>query len=488
MTFRNILMAALVVAAALRAGPARGQSFGSEQLARVDSFILPAGYDDSYYRSFVDRSIVGDTAERGDAAGPAPATNKELCPAEMPGPDCPCPDCCSWPCQCPCPPAACLPCPRINLINPCWQLLVGGNITLDMLYNSARPVAPGTPFFLTPRGPFDDDTFDLHARQTTLYFAAVGPQMGNMQSGGLILFNFYNDSVIEDRYGFLPIQAYGELKNETWRFAAGLQSDIFAPVLPTVLPFSYLEASGNAGIFRSQLRLERFFYPASDSQIMLQAGICEPIPTIVNDSSIVTGSPALVEDNGWPNVEARIAWAVGQPEQVGLEVKRPFEVGISTVGGQIRTTLAVPLTRVVADVWGLAADARWRINDRWGLAGEVFHGQALGTYGGGVFQNVNTATFAAVHATGGWAEFYYYLNPCLHTHIGFGIDDPADSELFIAQIARNRTIFTNLIWDVNQSFRIAGELTFRETGYIGPSALIPDNDGIGLHGQVQWKF
>jgi hypothetical protein len=31
-------------------------------------------------------------------------------------------------------------------------------------------------------------------------------------------------------------------------------------------------------------------------------------------------------------------------------------------------------------------------------------------------------------------------------------------------------------------------LTFRETGYIGPAALIPDNDGIGLHGQVQWKF
>jgi hypothetical protein len=93
-----------------------------------------------------------------------------------------------------------------------------------------------------------------------------------------------------------------------------------------------------------------------------------------------------------------------------------------------------------------------------------------------------------VHATGGWAEIYYYLNPCLHTHVGFGIDDPADSELFIAQIARNQTVFTNLIWDVNQSFRIAGELTFRETGFIGPAALIPDNDGVGLHGQVQWKF
>jgi hypothetical protein len=40
------------------------------------------------------------------------------------------------------------------------------------------------------------------------------------------------------------------------------------------------------------------------------------------------------------------------------------------------------------------------------------------------------------------------------------------------------------IWDVNSTFRLAAELTFRKTDYI----LLPDNDGVGLHGQVQWKF
>src|SRR5262245_40640450 len=142
--------------------------------------------------------------------------------------DCPCCHCA--PCECPCEPAACLPCPRINLVNPCWQMLVGGQITLDMLFNSARPIAPGTPFFLKPDGPFDQDTFDIHARQTGMYFALVGPEMGNFRSGGLIVFNLYSDNVIVDRYGFLPYQGYGELRNEFWRFAAGLQADIFAPL------------------------------------------------------------------------------------------------------------------------------------------------------------------------------------------------------------------------------------------------------------------
>ena len=113
--------------------------------------------------------------------------------------------------------------------------------------------------------------------------------MGNFRSGGLIYFNFYNDNVIVDRYGFLPIQAFGELKNETWRFAGGLQMDIFAPLLPTVLPFSYLVASGNPGLYRGQLRAERYFYPSDIDQITFTAGISEPISTTVVDSALVPG-------------------------------------------------------------------------------------------------------------------------------------------------------------------------------------------------------
>lgn len=476
----NIVLAAAVLGLPTLA-PGQDWLNGGWNVGRVDGLpsppseptgLAPAGVAPTAYFAGGPQQVVDPIMMGSPPLGTQPCA------------DCPCPGCRCAPCECPCPPAACLPCPRINLINPCWQLLVGGNITLDMLFNGDRPVAPGTPFLLAPGGPFDQDTFDMHARQTAMYFAAIGPEVGNFRSGGLILFNFYNDAVIVDRYGVLPIQAYGELKNEDWRFAGGLQTDIFAPLLPTVLPFSYLMASGNAGVFRGQLRAERFFYPAEDEQITFTAGLSEPISTTINNSTAVTGSTALTEDNGWPDLEMRLAWAVGQPQQVGLEAKRPFEVGISTVLGQVRTTITGPLRRVVDDIWGVAVDFRWRINDFWGFAGEMFHGQTLGTYGGGVFQNVNSLTFESVHATGGWGEVYFYLTPCLHTHLGFGVDDPANSELAPTQIGRNETVFANLIWDVTQNFRLAGEFTYRETDYV----FLPDNDGVGIHGQMQWKF
>ena len=340
--------------------------------------------------------------------------------------------------------AAVLECPRINLINPSWNLLLGGTLELDMLFNSARPVAPGVPFFLAPGSPTGahQNTFDAHARQSNLYAVFSGPEIGNLKAGGLVLANFFNDAVIVDRYGFLPIQAYGDLKNEDWRVAAGLQIDIFAPLLPTVLPFSYLAASGNAGVYRGQFRIERFLHPSDNQQWTITAGISDPTATTINNVE-------LSEDNGWPDVEMRVAWAAGPLQQVGLLPQRPFEVGVSSVVGQLRTINA--LTRVVANVWGLAGDFRWRATERFGFAGEVYTGQALGTYGAGVFQNVNSTTFEAVHATGGWLETYYYLTPCLHSHVGFGIDDPVNRELAASQIGYNSTIFTNLIWDITKS-------------------------------------
>jgi hypothetical protein len=388
-----------------------------------------------------------------------------------------CPPCYCPSCECPETPKACEECPRVNNINPAWSIKIGGTVSLDALYNSARPVAPGTPFFLSPKGPFADDTFDIHARETTMYLAGSGPKIGDYETGALIMFALYNDSITVDRYGFLPFQAFGELKNEDWRFAGGLQVDIFAPVLPTVLPFSFLAGSGNAGIYRGQVRAERFWHPASDRQITFTFGISDANPTILNND-------VLSEDNGWPNVEMRAAWAAGPLKQQGLAAVRPFEIGVSSVVGQVRSTDLGPLTRVVADVWGLAGDFRWRVNEHWGFQGEVFTGQGLGTYGGDVLQTVNSTTFEAIAGTGGWIEVYFYCTPCVHSHWGYGIDDPVNADVAATQVNFNDTIFANIIWDVTQSFRLASEFTYRTTDYLA----LPGNEGFGLQWQMQWKF
>jgi hypothetical protein len=397
--------------------------------------------------------------------------------------------CRCYPCQCPLPEAPYIDCPRVSTLNPYFNVSLFGALKLDMLFSEPRAVSAGTPFLLAPGpvGGLSQNRVSIHARQSTLGAAFTGPQFGGLQSGGLLVAMFFNDAVIVDRYGLLPLMAFGELKNDDWRFAAGLQFDVFNPGMPTVLPFSALSASGNSGnSFRGQIRLERFLKPSQNVQWTLQGALSSPITTTIDPTLQIS------EDNGWPNVEARIALGLGQAELVGLEAKRPLEIGISGVVGQIRTTEPL-VAQVIADVWGIGADFRWKFLPFLGVAGELYSGQTLGSYSGGVLQSINldsltpaNSTLRAIRSTGGWLETFVYWTPCLHSHVGFGIDDPLDRDVAITQRTQNSTFFANAIWDVNQTFRVGFEFAWRETKYRSP--LIPNNEGPGFHTQFQWSF
>jgi hypothetical protein len=49
-----------------------------------------------------------------------------------------------------------------------------------------------------------------------------------------------------------------------------------------------------------------------------------------------------------------------------------------------------------------------------------------------------------------------------------------------------RALWSNLIWDVDEAFRIAFEATYRKTEYKEPTNL--PNKGFGFHTQFQWAF
>ena len=382
-------------------------------------------------------------------------------------------------CQCPPPEAPCIDCPHVSTLKPYSNLHIFGLLKADMLFNSSRPVSSGVPFFLAPRLPLEenDGTLSIHGRNSLLGVAITGPRIGAFQSAGVATAFFYNDNVIVDRYGILPLNVWGELRNEDWRFAAGLQFDVFSPRTPNMLVWSILSASGNTGNnFRGQFRIERFFHPAENVRWTIQTALSEPLPTSISPDF-------LSEDNGWPNVEGRLALGIGVPRGTGPLAGQPFELGISGVGGQLRT-VPVFSPDVIANVWGVGGDFHWRFSDCMGIRGEIYSGQGLGTYNGAVLQNINLDTLQSIRSNGGWGELFCYWTPCLHSHLGYGIDDPLDRDLTDTQRSRNETYFGNLLWNVTKTFRLGFEFTWRETAY----HTLTDNEGAGFHTQVQWSF
>lgn len=362
-----------------------------------------------------------------------------------------------------------------------FKLAFFGAVSSELICADARPLIPSAVAVVSPDFGRDTQIAEVSARSSYLGAAAVGPCVGSFQSGGLVLAYFYSSSILDDNYGFFIARAYGELKNDVWRFSAGLDGDVINPLNPEMVDWSPGFGAGNLGFLRGQLRAERYFHSGQNSQVTAQFALSNPIPTNYENFSVKEG---LTESNGWPNVEGRLALGVGRLVERAGTCVRAHEVGVSGLVGQLRRTGDQQTPNAIADVWATGADARFAITDRLGVKGEFYHGQTVGTYLGAVIQNFN-ANREGIRSTGGWVEVYYYWTPSLHSHFGGGVDDPLDADLTASQVRRNQFCFGNILWDVTKSIDVGFEVSRWETTYMAP---LHDNQAMVYDTRVRLKF
>lgn len=362
-----------------------------------------------------------------------------------------------------------------------FKLALFGAFSGEMIFADARPLIPSAVTAISPDFGRDTQIAQVSARSSYLGAAAVGPCIGSFRSGGLILAYFYSSTILDDAYGFFIARAYGELKNEDWRYSIGVDGDVINPLDPEMINWAAGRGAGNLGFLRAQFRVERYFHPSDECQVTAQFALTNPTPSNYENFSLKEG---LTESNGWPNLEGRLALGVGRMVPRGGICVRAHEVGVSGTVGQLRRTGDLLTPNAVADVWAVGADARVAVTDRLGVKGEFYHGQTVGTYLGAIVQNFN-ADRQGIRSTGGWGEIYYYWTPCLHSHFGYGIDDPLDSDLTAGQARRNQFYFGNILWDVTRSLDVGLEVSHWDTAYIPP---LNDNSAMVYNTRVRVKF
>ena len=330
---------------------------------------------------------------------------------------------------------------------------------------------PGQPLIVSPKDPAH--SYDLSAQQSMVYAAFRGPKWGSWTPGAFALF-WLQDNLLSEGYSFTPVVVYGEIGNGAWRVAVGQNFDVFAPRDPDTLPNGKLAATGNPGAYRPQFRLERHFEAGPGFGGVVQLGASSPITTALPSDVDLTNLQAqeIVEDNGWPNLEARLNLGFGAyADRAGGRSLRPVELGVSGVMGQLRVLDNIrpsdPLTlvsdRSTVNVWGAALDGQIALGRRFGLSGELYIGHGLGEYMAGILQTYNRDTNQAVPTAGGWGQLYVYLADNLRLNLGYGIDHAQDSGVFGLQV--NSGIFANVAWDVNAWLQLGLEGNYKLTTY-----------------------
>jgi hypothetical protein len=140
--------------------------------------------------------------------------------------------------------------------------------------------------------------------------------------------------------------------------------------------------------------------------------------------------------------------------------------------------------------WSFNVDLNMPIGQRTGFQGEFFTGANLSSFLGGIGQGVCPCLRVPIRATGGWGEIWYDWTSSLHSHVGFGVDDPNNKDSLIGR-SYNQFIFANLVVDVADNLTTGIEVTYwktlyhdRRSGLVPPDQLSPSEPGESM--VVDW--
>lgn len=340
-----------------------------------------------------------------------------------------------------------------------------GSLWFNTVYETARTNPGDYAFYVYSASDRRGADCNVDAKSTRLGLDVGGPTLGDfgdLKTGGKVEIDFQGQFLQENKASVLLRHAYLEAKNDEYRILAGQTWDVISPLMPSTIMYSVDWGAGNIGYRRAQLRGERF-YGISDTVLLTTQGSMNV--DIASDFP-PTGTTAFIGDHSpWPVLEGRTALTLGERGKGA----RPITVGLSGhIGEQDFDFLTSPVVRnVPMRTWSANLDLYAPLTDRLGFQGEIYTGENLGAYLGGILQGVDIASRSPIGDRGGWLEVWYHITPRLHSHVGYTLDTPNRSDLSVAtERTYNAAYWGNIVYDITDRFNAGFEVGSWRTLYV----------------------
>jgi len=295
-------------------------------------------------------------------------------------------------------------------------------------------------------------TFSMTLRQTRLGFTADGPTLGDVRTNGVVAFDFFGGipGFQTGQVQVLPrlLVAFARFEGQRAAVEIGQDHVLLAPRDPTSLSgfaFPLLFRSGNLYLRAPQARVEY----SLGSLARVAGGITAPIGGDLTDLNYVFVPPPLGgERSRRPAAEARLDIGTSDPE-----ARRRASIAAAGHYGWERRASGL------ADGWAAAIDFGAR-HDAFGIAGELFVGNNMDTFGG--------ALGLDARAAGGWAELQFIPSNRVSFNVGGGMDDITDGRRALLARRRNRSAFGNVILTLTPEVQASFEYRWLSTVLLAP--------------------
>ena len=367
---------------------------------------------------------------------------------------------------------------------PVWSNLdiqLYGYLKLDAAYDSSR-IDNGNYAKWVEREDTNrnDDQFNMTANETRLGMLINGPDDGVMKASGRVEVDFYGAGDAENKAHLMMRHAYMKLDWPADRFSliAGQTSDVISPLLPSTVNYTVGWWTGNIGYRRPQIRLTKEYGLDTKTDLKLEGALAR---TIGRDS--VTGTDSG-EDSGLPTVQARASMSL--PLFVGTEAST---VGISGHIGEEEYDITAGGRNKEFTSWSLNLDLTQPVNKWLSVKSELFTGENLSAYLGGIGQGVITDVnqpnhYEEIGSTGGWIAAGLGPWDNARFNVGVAMDDVDRGNVNAGDRTLNRSVFGNMFYSLNKNTEWAVELSHWRTEYRGHG----DGDSLRAQTSLIYKF
>ncbi|MEN6458185.1 MAG: hypothetical protein ABFC63_04590 [Thermoguttaceae bacterium] len=342
-----------------------------------------------------------------------------------------------------------------------FAIIPYGCLWANMVGSTERTYPGSYTLYVLSESSGQEGEYIVDARNTRLGTDVLGPRIpffNDAQSGGKVEIDFQQSLIsTENKASVMLRHAYAEVKDDNFRLVAGQTWDVISPLNPSTLLFSVGWDSGNIGYRRAQLRGERFFHVSDTSLVTAQLSANQNV--FADSATSVKG-----ETSNWPIVEGRLGWTIG-PRTPG---SHPIVVGVSGHIGEEEYDIIGAGQDNRRRTWSGNADIRVPLTDRLGVQGELYVGENLDSFFGGIGQGLDYTSYNTIRDAGGWFEVWYLWTPKLHSHIGYSVDNPNDHDLHtVGERSYNQFYYGNLIYDFSKTILVGLEVSSWNTLYVG---------------------
>jgi hypothetical protein len=244
-------------------------------------------------------------------------------------------------------------------------------------------------------------------------------------------------------------------------------------LVPTTINYPVAWWAGNIGYRRPQLRLTKTVKTGETSSVSLAAALSRSIGD--DFGQLEPGDSGA--DSGVPTVQLAIS------RRFSLSGKAAG-VGISGHWGkeELRERLGDPVPEF--DSWSVGLDCSLPLSSKITLKGELWTGQDLDDYLGGIGQGINRVSGEAIAGYGGWLAIE--SRPSSRSFVGFGasIDDPDDEDLLPGSRTKNGSLWANYLYNLRSYLRTGVEISHWATDYLERQ----DDSALRLQGTLIYSF